>query len=32
MWSLCVPVDVQIRPKVKLGSVEVVSNIAQNHF
>ena len=32
MWSLFVPVHVQIWPKVKLGQVEVDSNIAQNHF
>ena len=32
MWSLFVPVHVKNLPKVKLGQVEVDSNIAQHHF
>ena len=32
MWSLYVPIHVKIWPKVKLGQVEIDSNIAQNHF
>ena len=32
MWSLFVPVHVKSWPKVKLGQVEVDSDIAQNHF
>ena len=32
MWSLSVPVSVKSWPKVKLGQVEVDSNIAQDHF
>ena len=32
MWSLYVPIHVKSWPKVKLGQVEVDSNIPQNHF
>ena len=32
MWSLYVPIHVKSWPKVRLGKVEVDSNIAQNHF
>ena len=32
MWTLFVPIHAKISPKVKLGQVEVDSNIAQNHF
>ena len=32
MWSLFVPVHMKSLPKLKLGQVEVNSNIAQNHF
>ena len=32
MWSLFIPVHIKSLPKMKLGQVEVDSNIAQNHF
>ena len=32
MWSLYVPIDVKILPKVKMYQVEVGSNIAQNRL
>ena len=32
VWSLCVPIYVKRWPKVKLGQVEIGSNIAQNRL